>query len=92
MDNQDKTPFELCPYFRNFKIKYLGPTNTRGSRIRIICSATKKSKIIRYTGEYTNSWEDAYIYLISKGFNIIFRIGDDKHDYLITDSYDRELT
>ena len=77
-----------------FEVKYLGATNTRGSRVKITdlrARPTTKSKIISYDYELDTIGEMALNYLNSIGFKIKFKVCLEKVDLLITDDFKREL-
>ena len=79
-----KTTYEQVKSFSNTRVlnyKYLGPTNTKGSRIKITDKWFKKSITIPYSYEYSTGYENVLAYLINKGwkpigmnteYNIIF--------------------
>lgn len=73
--------------FNIFEIKYLGATNTKGSRIRIYSPRFKEKIIIDYDYNFNTIYDKAADYLTNKGFNIIGTgEGVDKM-YLISDSF-----
>ena len=49
------------------EIKYLGATNTKGSRIKLTDILRKKSKIISFSYEFNNTLDNAINYFIKKG-------------------------
>ena len=63
---------------RTIKVKYLGPTNYRGSRIKIYDTQNKKtiSKTFSYDYEIGNVEEQAFKILIENGWNVVGRGGD----------------
>lgn len=68
-------------------IKYSGATDTRGSRVRIISERFKNSVSLSYDYEAGDSVRTAAKYLISKGFNILFKAEGKECDYIITDTF-----
>ena len=58
---------------RVFKIKYLGATNTKGSRIKIIDCRFKKSKTLSRSYKHISGLYDAVDYLTNKGINILYQ-------------------
>ena len=72
--------------FTNFhclEVKYLGATNTLGSRVKITSSRFKQSTIISYDHALNNIEEMAAAYLEKHGFNIL-GLGS---DLVITDTF-----
>lgn len=58
-------------HYRGFTIKFLKPTNTKGSRIRISDERFEQSKIIDYRHEYNHTLDQAINYLTDNGFKIV---------------------
>lgn len=54
-----------------FTIKYLGATNTKGSRIKITSERFEQSITISYNHEFNSAIDCALAYLLNKGFNIV---------------------
>lgn len=75
------------------EIKYLGPTNTKGSRIKLIDVLRKKSKIINFSYEFNNTLDNAINYFIKKGIKKEdINFGELKDSYiLIFDDFKIEL-
>jgi hypothetical protein len=55
---------------RVFSYKYLGPTNHRGSRIKITDKWFGKSKTISFNYEFRTDYEGAIAYLMEQGFDV----------------------
>lgn len=68
-------------------VKYLGPSNVNGSRIKIISERFKESKTIGYDHECNSAREGAEKWLLNHGFNIIGHGEGKDHDYVITDTF-----
>ena len=86
----------MMKYMRCFVVKYLGPTNYRGSRIRITDGHRSHSEetisvIIPFDYELSNTWEMAWNYLMSIGIECSVRGGTNKKDYLFSDNFDADL-
>lgn len=76
--------------FTNYHIlivKYIGPSNYTGSRIKIISERFKESKTIDYDHEANNALEGAEKWLTGHGFNIIGHGEGKDHMYVITDTF-----
>ncbi len=79
-----KTLFEI-PNLRVLKVKFLGPTNIKGSRIKIYepkRSSDDKIQSVTLSYDYSigNTQEQAFKFLTEKGFNIVGR-GSDVDNY-----------
>jgi hypothetical protein len=67
-------------------VKYIGPSDVRGSRIKLISERFECSKTVSY--DYaTNSYDQAIEWLEKHGFNIIGTAEGDKVNYIITDTF-----
>ena len=55
---------------RILSFKYLGPTNTKGSRVKLIDKRFNRSKTIPYDYEFGHAVEVAVNYLLSEGWNV----------------------
>lgn len=53
-----------------FEVKYLGPTNHRGARVKLTCSLLEWAKVISYDYEFCRSCEIAENWLKSKGAKV----------------------
>ena len=73
---------EIKKHYRGFKIKYLGPTNYKGSRLKITDERFDQSIIIGFSYEYDNVLYQAIDYLEKNGFNIV-GYSEMKNDYII---------
>jgi hypothetical protein len=69
--------------------KYLGPTNTRGSRIKLTDKRFERSKTIPYDYRYTSAVEGAAAYLIENGWRVVGSNSD--HGVLIIGDFDSDL-
>ena len=66
---QGKTEVETN-HFKAFKVKFLGATNYRGSRVKITDTRMGNSVTIPYNYKFNNIKEIAFDYLNSKGLEI----------------------
>ena len=73
---------ETKKHCRGFKVKYLGPTNYKDSRIKITDERFEQSKVIDFRHEYNNTLDQAIDYLERNGFNII-GYSEMKNGYII---------
>lgn len=71
------------PNFNCFEIKYLGATNTMGSRVKITSKRFKQTATISYDHALNNIEDMAAVYLEKLGFHII-GLGS---DIVITDTF-----
>lgn len=56
---------------RGIKVKYLGATNNKGTRIKLTDEYFGQSKIINFSYEYNWCHDHAIDYLKNNGFNIV---------------------
>jgi hypothetical protein len=81
--------------YRMFKVTFLGPTNTQGSRLRITDLRYNKSIVLSKSYNYSNITEQAIKYLSDKlGIDIVARSWDDVKgiDYLMTTNFNTQLS
>lgn len=57
-------------HFHVFNVKYLGPTNHQGSRVKITTTRFKKSKTISFDHALNNIEDMAAAYLEAHGFKV----------------------
>lgn len=57
-------------HFHAFNIKYLGPTDTKGSRVKITTTRFKSSKTIPFDYSLTNIEDMAAAYLEARGYKV----------------------
>jgi hypothetical protein len=62
---------EKSKQYRAIKVKYLGPTNTKGSRIKLIDERFGQSKTIEYGPNGGDTLDQAHVFLASRGYNIV---------------------
>lgn len=84
------------PNLRVFKVKYIGPTNTRGSRVEIRetkrFNDQKDDKVtLSYDYQIGDVLEQALQYLDSKGFEIVARGSEYNHYYVLVDSWGEDF-
>ena len=82
--------------YRQIKVKYMGPTNYRGSRICIYEPARYNDETtIRVFEPYDYSigdvQEQAYQHLINKGFNVISRASEYGNYLFMVDNWSDEF-
>lgn len=75
------------PNFHVLQIKYLSPTNNKGSRVSINSERFEQRVTIDYNHEFNSIAEIANEYLSAKGFNIIGKAESKEGYYLITDTF-----
>lgn len=75
------------PNYHILTIKYIGPSNVLGSRVKIISERFKESSTINYDHEFNNALEIAEAWLSNHGFNIIGHGEGKDHMYVITDTF-----
>jgi len=86
------TDLNNIPNLRQIKVKYISPTNTRGSRVCIYepkryNNDKTKRVYLSYNYAIGNIQEQAYNYLTDKGFNVVFRASEFKNYILFVDNW-----
>lgn len=79
-------------HFKAFKVKFLGATNYRGSRVKITDTRMGKSVTIPYNYKFNNIKEIAFDYLNSKGLEIEGFSWDEKGQFYNILTKDFEFT
>ena len=78
--------------FRVFELRYLGPTNYKSTRVKIIDNRWDESKTITRRHDTNSMVDDAIIYLEGIGIDVIGKgEGNRKNvnrDFLFTDNFD----
>ena len=73
--------------FHILEVSYHGPTNSRGSRVRIHSSRFKQTIFIPYDYEWDTINEMATAHLIAHGFNVTGQGEGMDCNYLISDTF-----
>lgn len=74
--------------FHILKVTYIGPSNTRGSRVKIESERFEQSIYINYDYRFNRSLDMAQEFLTKKGFKLI-GTGEGKNcDYLISTTFE----
>ena len=78
---------------RMFEVKYLGPTNHRGSRVKITDTRFKKSVILSKSYNYDDILDQAKDFLKSKGIELVSRSWNESTgtDYLLTNDFQTQI-
>lgn len=80
------------PYVKNYhilKVKYIGPTNSRGSRVKITSDRFQQSVTMNYDNAYNTATDIAAAWLLRNGFTVVGK-GEgpsDGHNYIITSTF-----
>lgn len=70
------------------KVKYLGATNTKGSRVKIISERFKSNVTLGYNYEFNSALEIAVDYLTKLGFEVLGCNNDSNIGYIITSTFE----
>ena len=89
---QNAKPLLEVKNYRQIKIKYISPTNHRGSRICIYEPKrynTDKTETVYLSYDYSIGCiqEQAYKYLIDKGFNIVAKASEFENYIFFADNW-----
>lgn len=76
-----------------FEVKFLGPTNFKGSRIKITDLRQLKSVTLSKSYNFNDSTDQAIAYLLNKGIDIHFQTWCDKtkKHYLLTNDFSTSI-
>jgi len=78
--------------YRVFTIRFLGPTDTRGARVKLIDYRHKTSKVIPYSYEHTTAISDAIVYLNSIGIKVVGKGGlNTREDVVFSNNFDIDI-
>ena len=69
------------------KIKYVGPTDYKGSKVKITSEAYKESISIAYNYSFNSDLDIAINYLQNKGFEIIGTGNGKNEQYVISSTF-----
>ncbi len=75
------------PHFHLLTVKYIGPTNSRGSRVKISSDRFEDSKTIPYDHSFNGALAQGHAWAQSHGFNLIGTAEGKRVDYLMTDTF-----
>lgn len=76
---------------KSYEIKFLGATNTRGNRVKIIDILRNESKIIEWDYNFNNSLDIASNFFKDKNINIV-ACTELKNSYIIlTDNFQARI-
>jgi hypothetical protein len=90
-DQETKKAWQVKNY-RQIKVKFLGPTNHRGARIKIYepkryYDNPEQSKIFSYSYKYGDIMEQAYATLVLNGWNVVARASDAENYIFLCDNW-----
>lgn len=72
------------------RVKYLGPTNSKGSRVKLISDRFGDSKTLEYNYAYNNALDQAVDYLYYEmGYEIVGVAELDKEYLVLTNTFKR---
>jgi hypothetical protein len=76
---------------KSYEVKYLGATNTLGSRVKIIDHLKQCSKTIDFGYEFSNTLDVAVDFLKRNGVDVV-ATSELKNSYIIlTDTFDLDI-
>ena len=73
--------------FHVLRVTYLGPTNCKGSRVKITSDRFEQSKTLDYDYHFNNTLEIAEDWLKKNGYNITGHAEGKDCYYVITDTF-----
>ena len=69
------------------KVKFLGATISRGSRVLLISERFEQRKTIPYNYEYSNTYEIAEVWLVANGYELIGKAEGKDCYYIISKTF-----
>lgn len=78
-------------HMKVYQVKFLGPTNFRGSRIKITDGRTGKSVTLNRNYSYNSIMDQAIDYLKEQGVNVVGSAHTDKMDILLSDNFNKGI-
>jgi len=78
--------------YRALEVKYLGPTNSSGSKIKIIDHRFDKSKAIPYNHSENSALDGAVSYLEKLGIKFLGKAESKDSMFLFTDNFSTDIT
>lgn len=72
--------------YQVIKVQYLGPTNARGSRVKLTDYRFNKSKTIPYSYEHNNTRDIAIDWLTREGHKVVGQAEVSDHYLLMLDA------
>lgn len=77
------------PHYHLLTVKYIGPTNSRGSRVKISSDRFEDSRTFDYNHSYNGALAQALVWVQSAAgqFNVIGTAEGKGVDYIITDTF-----
>lgn len=83
---------EYLKNLRSLEVKFYGPTNHRGARVRIrdLREIIEKPLWISYSYDHNNAHDDARAHLESLGWSFVGQTETPGADLLLTDDFRRE--
>ena len=88
---QTRTTYDVRTRYRAFKVKYLGPTNFRCSRVKITDTRFNKSKTVSYDYQFNGALDIAINYLWSIGIKIEALGLSDNTEILLTEDFTSQI-
>ena len=91
----EKQAYKINNY-RQIKVKFLGPTNNNGSRLKIYepkryNNDKTQSKTFSYCYKTGCIMEQAYNILIDNGFDVVARASDNENYIFLCDNWDEDF-
>ena len=75
------------PNFHVIKVYYIGATNSKPSRVKLVSERFKVSKTIEYNHQFNGICDIALDWLSKNGFNIIGKAEGKDCYYIISDTF-----
>lgn len=76
------------PNLHAIEVKFLGPTNANGSRVRLTSARFEQSKTIPYDHRLSSITDMAQVWLSENGFNVLYQAESKDGYLLLTDTFE----
>lgn len=79
--------------YRMFTVKYIGASNTKGSRVKIVDTRFKKSVTVSYDHKFNRAADIGLDYLVKRGITISGESEDETTNlhHFFTDNFDTQI-
>lgn len=74
--------------FHILTVKFIGPTNTKPSRVKIISERFNDSVTIQYDHEFNGTLDNALDWCVNHGFDVVGKGEGKNHYYIMTSTFD----
>lgn len=88
---EKRSTSEIGPRFRGFRVKYFGPGNVRGSRLKITDLRHNESVTMGLDDRFRDASEQAYNWLLDKGIPISAQMLERNEEVFLTHNFNTHI-